>query len=60
MGIKTRKHHNNRGSKQIRHGKTIRQVVMMARKMNLRHEMENNICQRKRTVIGILKEVRAV
>ena len=36
--MKTRKHHNNKGDRQIRRGKTREQVKRIAQKLGIRYE----------------------
>jgi hypothetical protein len=36
--MKTRRHHNNKGSRQIRRGKTVDQVKAMARRLGLKYK----------------------
>lgn len=35
--MKTRRHHNNKGQRQIRRGKTARQVARIAARLGLRY-----------------------
>lgn len=36
--VKTRRHHNNKGTRQIKRGRTAQQVRRMAYKLGLRYE----------------------
>ena len=38
MVMKTRRHHNNKGQRQIRRGRTAKQVQRIAARLGLRYE----------------------
>lgn len=40
--MKTRKHHNNKGNRQIKRGKTVEQVKRIAKSLNIPYDRGNN------------------
>lgn len=51
--MKTRRHHNNKGLRQIKNGGTYRSLKRIARKLGLSHAL-NNRCLPQRLRVGFL------